>query len=467
MQQRSYRGGLAPSSLSSSAAAQSRVAPAVNAVRKFVEEPRSAGMIVVFIAWFLLLFEPHWYLANKVSMIVLKVVPLMFLSLLFAVGFGIPSTPKQQERWQWYAPVLMYLGVAAIMTPFAGNILYARTALQGVFLWWILIAGSSAIIDNGRRAELIVMMYGLQFAWWAAWGAKAGLVGWHHSLSNYDGFGAFNVGGAGICYFLAMATQNKKFKWLMYATAGLCAMGVVASFARGAFLALVLVMFMVWLRSPSKGKTFAAMLAAILIVSVAASFLFEEGFFWSEIMSAFEEGTDEGTGADRWILWSAAWRVFEHRPIFGSGLENWGVMASTLFQVGELPSDYANPNRLYDMSLHNVFVTVLAETGIVGSIAFIWIFVDFWKRNRQMRTEAAQRAWEASGGKMKLLTIALGLEASMIAFMANAMMYAMMSLHWFWTMLALNLLLHNLTVRQAGKLGISATPLNAATVRTR
>lgn len=458
MQQRSYRGGLAPASLASRVtAAQARIAPAINAARKYVEEPRSAGMTVVFIAWFLLLFEPHWYVATKASMVVLKIVPLMFLSLLITVGFGIPSTPSQQSRWQWHAPLLMYICVAAIMVPFAGNIGYARIALQGVFLWWILITGTSAIIDSARRAEIIVVMYGLQFAWWAAWGAKAGLVSWHHSLSNYDGFGAFNVGGAGICYFLAMATQNKKFKWLMYATAGLCAMGVVASFARGAFLALCLVFGMVWLRSPHKGKTTAAMVAAIMIVMIAASFLFEPGYFYNEIMSAFHEGTDEGTGGDRWILWSAAWRVFEHRPIFGSGLENWGVLASTLFEFGELGGDYASPSRLYDMSLHNVFVTVLAETGLVGSFAFIWIFVDFWKRNRQMRTELAQRAWEATGGKMKLLTIALGLEASMIAFIANAAMYAMMSLHWFWTMLALNFLLHNVTVRRASKLGIVNT----------
>jgi putative inorganic carbon (hco3(-)) transporter len=455
MQQRLYRGGLPPAALVKEAMAQARVAPSsiASAARKFVEEPRGLGMTVVFALWFMMLFEPHWYVAAKGPAVALKVVPLMFGSMLLVVCAGVPMTDAWQRRWQWFPPLLLYIAVATITVPFAGNIGYARIALQGTLLWWVLIVGTSSVIDSGRRAEILVTMYGLQFLWWAAWGAKSGLVIWHHSLSNYDGFGAFNVGGAGICYFLAMATKKKFFKWAMYATAGLCAMGVVASFARGAFLALMLVFFMVWLRSPHKGKTFAAMIGALAIVSLAASFLFEDGFFWNEIMSAFHEGNDEGTGHDRWILWTAAWRVFEHRPIFGAGLENWGVMASTLFRPGELPSDYANPSRLYDMSLHNVYVTVLSETGLVGSFAFIWIFVDFWKRNREMRTEAAQQQWEASGGKMNLRTVALGIEASMIAFMANAAMYAMMSLHWFWTMLALNMLLHNITVRRAPKLG--------------
>jgi O-antigen ligase len=431
-------------------AALAQSAP-VQSARKFVEENRGAGMTVIFVVWFMLLFEPHWYAAAKSSLVVLKVVPVMFLCLVMTVVGGVPNSEKWQQRWQWHAPLLMYIMVSAIMVPFAGNTGYARIALQGVFLWWVLIVGTGAIIDSARRAEIIVVMYGLQFAWWAAWGAKAGLVGWHHSLSNYDGFGAFNVGGAGICYFLAMSTQQKKLKWLMYAVAGLCAMGVVASFARGAFLALMVVFFMVWLRSPTKGKTFAAMIAAMIIIALAASLLFEDGFFINEIKSAFEEGTDEGTAGDRMILWGAAWRVFEHRPILGAGLDNWGVLASTLFTFGELGGDYASPSRLYDMSLHNVFITVLAEGGLVGSFAFVWIFVDFWKRNKALRTDAAQRQWEASGGKLKLRTIALGLEASMIAFICVGAMYAMMSLHWFWTMLALNFLLHNVAVRAAPK----------------
>jgi hypothetical protein len=100
------------------------------------------------------------------------------------------------------------------------------------------------------------------------------------------------------------------------------------------------------------------------------------------------------------------------------------------------------------MSLHNLYVTTLSELGIVGCVALIWILVDFWRRNAALRSDAAERRWHELGGRLKLHPVALGLEAAMVAFLVNALFYSMMGLHWFYTMLAVNLLLHAIAVRQ-------------------
>ncbi|HEY0674204.1 MAG TPA: O-antigen ligase family protein [Longimicrobiales bacterium] len=413
------------------------------------EEPRGLALTLLFIQWVTVVYEPHWYAAAKGPDVVLKLPLILFASIVVILAIGVPITESWQRRWQWYAPLLAYIAVCAVMVPFAPNIGYARMSLQTIVLWWGMIAATGAIVDSPRRAEFLLKMYAFAFLWWAVWGLRFGLVQWHYSLSNYDGFGAFNVGGFGICYFLAMGATNRKLKYIMYAIAALCAMGVVASFARGAFLALTIVLFTIWLRSPHKGRTFLAMAGAVVVIVAAASLLFDEGFFWNEIMSVFEEGTTEGTGEDRMILWGAGWRVFTEHPFLGSGLRNWGVVAASLFQPGELPGDYANPGRLYTMNLHNVWLTILAETGIIGSLAFLWILIDFWRRNKALRTPEAEARWHAMGGTLKLRPVALGLEASMIAFIFNSIIYAMMSLHWFWTMLGLNFLLHSLVINQA------------------
>ncbi len=412
------------------------------------QEPRGIALTILFVQWVTVVWEPHWYAAAKGPDVVLKLPMLLFASIVLIIALGVPTTETWQRRWQWYTPLLAYIAICAIMVPFAPNIGYARMSLQTIVLWWAFIAATGAVVDSAPRAEWLVKMYAFAFLWWAVWGLRFGLVQWHYSLSNYDGFGAFNVGGVGICYFLAMGATNKKLKYTMYTLAALCAMGVVASFARGAFLALTIVLFTIWLRSPHKGKTFAAMIGVVLVIVAAASLLFEEGFFWNEIMSVFEEGTTEGTGEDRMILWGAGWRVFTERPFLGAGLRNWGVVAASLFQPGELPGDYANPGRLYTMNLHNVWLTILAESGIIGSMAFLWILVDFWRRNKAMRTAEAEARWVMMGGTIKLRSIALGLEASMLAFIFNSIIYAMMSLHWFWTMLGLNFLLHSLVINQ-------------------
>lgn len=436
-------------------------------------EPLGLGLMLVAALWFAVLFDPHWLLASRGVGFLLKVPVLLFGCLLLTLMVEVPGSPAKSRRWQWYAPFAMYLMVGVIAMPFAPNIGIAKDAIQQELLWWTLIVGTVAFVDSARRAELLVTVYGLQFLWWALWGARTGQVVWHSTLSNFDGFGAFNVGGLGICYFLALATEKRWLRWLMYATAALCALGVVASFARGAFLATVLVFFAIWLRSPHKGRTFAAGVAAALIVVIAANVL-HDGAFWAEIMSSFHEGTTEGTGEDRMILWSAAWRVFLERPIFGAGPSNWGALASEIIRPGELKGVYANPGSLYDMSLHSLYMTTLSELGILGSFALLWILVDFWKRVRALRTEAAARRWKELGGRLKLRPISYGMEAAMVAFLANASLYSMMGLHWFYTMLAVNLVLHSVVVRNRPRMpkqryrrGVSSSPAPQRLVRRR
>jgi O-antigen ligase len=422
-----------------------------------VKENLSIGVALTFLVWVLVLFDPHWYIAAKGPDSVVKIHILSLGMLLLTMMAGTFTDPQLQRRFDWYRPLVLYMIAGIISFPFSVDNGAVRDALQSIFMWWIMIAGTILFMNNVKRAETLAVMYGLQFLWWAAWGAKLGYVPWHTALSNYDGFGAFNVGGTGICFFLGAAASKKWFKWLMYATAGLCAMGVVASFARGAFLALMIMFAVVWLRSPHKGRVFAAGVGAGAVIVIAASLLFEEGFFISEIMSVFEEGTSEGTGEDRMHLWEAGLRVFAARPLFGSGPNNWGALASQIIPDGTINGIYSNSSRLYGMSMHNVYFTVLAEGGLIGIFAFGWMFYDFFKRNKELRSEEADRRWAAMGGKLKLHQIALGLEAAMIAFMADAFIYAMMSLHWFWTMLALNYVLHKVLTRGA--------PLAAASAR--
>ena len=102
--------------------------------------------------------------------------------------------------------------------------------------------------------------------------------------------------------------------------------------------------------------------------------------------------------------------VWRANPIFGAGLKNFGVYASTLYQEGELAGMFANPMALYDYVLHNLYMTTLSEMGIAGCIALLWIFIDFFRRNAQLRSPLAEQRWHELGGQMKLRPIALGLE---------------------------------------------------------
>lgn len=412
------------------------------------------GLALLAGLWLVILFDVQWLLNAWGVTAALKAPVGLFVGLLAALGLAVLSVRDAARRWTWYGPLLWFVLVAALAGVFAPNLIRARDAVQFFALYWTLVVGTVVLVDSARRAELLLLAYGLQFLWWGAWGARAGLVNWDPVLANYDGFGAWMVIGGGFCSFLALATRQKWLKLAMAITVGLCVVGVVASFARGAFISAVAVATVVWLRSPKKGKALAWGVVAVTVLFTAETVL-HGGEYWAEIASAFDEGTEEGTGEDRWVMWQAGFEVFLHRPILGAGPENWGVWAAENFQPGEVGGVYsANPGMLYGRSLHSYYVQVLSEHGILGVFTFLWILVDFWKRNAVIRSPEAALRWQQLGGRLALRPLALGIEAALIGWMGAAAFYSLAGAHWFFTILGLNLLLHQLVTRG----GLGAAP---------
>lgn len=413
-------------------------------------ERMTGPLLLLMSLWVVLLFDPQWLLASRGLAPALRITTLLMGALLLTLALGVPSNPAWQRRWTWFPPFFAF--IFAIMPSYfvAVNTGWVRRGLKETLLFWLFAVGTVALIATAKRAEQLLRLYGYQFLWWVAWGGTKALVDWHHALDNNDAYGAFMVGGVSICFFLGMAApKGTGFRKLMFLTAFACVMGVVASYARGAFLSTVAVYGLMWLRSPRKLMTLGAGVGMALVVVIAAVTLFPADFFYNEIVSAFAEGTEEGTGNDRWVLWNVAIRVWTEHPIFGVGAGNVGAYASGLYQPGELGGDYSmNPGSLYGRSLHNVYFTILSEQGLVGVLVFGWIVVDFWRRNAQLRSEAGRLAWQRLGGTYDARNVALGLELGMLAFWLTAFFYPMLEIHWFYTMLVLNLLLSEMVRRQ-------------------
>lgn len=405
--------------------------------------PAGPAMWILAALWVLTLYDPQWWLARHGLGVLLRLPVLLFVALGLAFGLTTLVSQEVQRRWIWYWPFLAYIAVMGVTVPFAINAGYAFVGFRTMLLFWTLIVSTSLLVDTAKRAELLLVAFLLQYLWWGVWGFPIGLVAWHPALANFDTFGSLMVIGAGLCAFMVLATDDKRFKRLMAGTVALCVIGVVASFARGAFLSAIAVAIVVWLRSPKKGKTLAAGIGCAILVSIAASILFGEEY-WKE-MSTILEGTGESTGEDRVEMWKAAFGVFLEHPFVGVGFDNWGIFASQFYIPGELGGKYAdNPGRLYGISAHSTYVTTLAEHGTAGVLSLIWILVDFWKRNAYLRTRAAAERWRQLGGRFRLRPVALGIEAAMVAWMATASLYTMQGLHWLYTLLALNLLFHTL-----------------------
>jgi O-antigen ligase len=394
----------------------------------------SLPLFTVFVLWVLVLFDPHRWIAPDMLGPIPKFI---YLALVLMIVVQAPGRA-------WYPPFLLFLAGGVMASAFAENIGVAQDLVfKNLLLYYILAIGSLTFINSVEKTTLILNLFLLQFLWWSFHGSLAGRVGWHPDLGNEDAFGPLMVMGIGYCYYFARATRNKGLALMGYLLTGLCVVGVVSAFARGAVLAAGALLAYMWLRSSRRGRSFPAFMVAIVVFVLAATLLFPGGQFWDE-MSTVSEGFESGTGLDRWILWTTAWREFLENPIFGVGAGNFGIYAYTnLWADNPIFEGQYLQGHLWGRAVHSVYFQVLAEFGLVGTIAFASLLIDFWKRNVQLRSEPFISGWwSATQQGFDLHMLSLALEAAMVGYLVTSVFYDQLYVHWFYSLLAVNVVLH-------------------------
>ncbi len=152
----------------------------------------------------------------------------------------------------------------------------------------------------------------------------------------------------------------------------------VLAATRGAFLGLLAGLFVALLYlalSKKEWRKYAFGTIAVLALSVGLLFAFKN----SEVIKrqSFSRLLDISvttkTFSDRAIIWKMAWDGFKERPIFGYGPENFIYVFDTHFN----PAYYKPAEGFgawFDRA-HSLIFDYLAETGIVGFLAFASIFI--------------------------------------------------------------------------------------------
>ena len=422
--------------------------------------------MLVYLGWGILLFRPDWWLES------LGIGGLARVSLLCtgAVALVLVFKPSQRDL-HW--PLLYFLVFTGGTLPFSYNIAYTRDVLNQMVVYSVLALGAISLLRSVHDAKpLIVMVCLAQFGWFQLFGALSGQVRWHGALANYDGYGPFMAMGIGLSSYFGMATANRRVRLLAFGIAGLCFAGVVASFARGAVLTAVVVIGWVWLRSPYKGRTSAAIVVGLIVTLITAQILSDQARggnrnspqgFWAE-MSTLADGAEVGTVSDRVELVRAAWAVVKDRPLIGAGAGSFGVAAATILRPGDIGGDSGvNPRRLYDRALHNTHLQVLSEQGVLGACLYVWLFVDFWRRNRALRSEPYRQAWSGmAGSTLDLRFLSFALETGMVGFVTGGLFYNQLYfVPWLWSLLTANATLHAIITRS-----FAAVPLEPRALAT-
>jgi O-antigen ligase len=167
--------------------------------------------------------------------------------------------------------------------------------------------------------------------------------------------------GIPMAWHLFVNSRGAARLMITYVPAACIAILLTAS--RGAFMSASAALLIVPLALP-RGKGIGRVLAvaAVCLMAGAAALTVVPESSWDRIATAREEIT-EGTMNGRRVIWTAAWRAFQERPLLGVGA---GAFRSA---VARMP--LADGGRFpHSTAPHNTFLAVLVEQGLVGFAIF-------------------------------------------------------------------------------------------------
>lgn len=201
-----------------------------------------------------------------------------------------------------------------------------------------------------------------------------------------------------ILFFLAREETNRLKRLGFRVSFWLCAIAVLFTYSRGAFLGLIVVMGMLYFKSR---RVLLAIAGFALLYVVVSPYLPEQ---WTSRMATIE--THQDTSAqNRLIAMEVAWKVAKDRPFLGAGF--WGL-ANQL--------TYAQYGYNQSTSAHNIYLDVLADHGFTGLIIYVSLFGSCLWALFRLKWRAARNP-----AQVWVVNWCLMLQASLITYLGNGM----------------------------------------------
>ena len=188
-------------------------------------------------------------------------------------------------------------------------------------------------------------------------------------LNSWDKASFANKAFPAIC-FLALATALFRSQ----------AQAAKISLLGGLFL--ILLFWLIFIRLGASKKIGVALLAVFLFFGSTAIYLSTQpnNFIYQKMIKKF----GENTLYERIVVWNVAWNGFLDKPFLGWGPENFQYAYAKNYNpcMGE---DYGKcGNSLWYDKAHNIVFDTLVDTGIIGLMAYIGVFVSalylLWKK---------------------------------------------------------------------------------------
>jgi hypothetical protein len=359
---------------------------------------------------------------------------------------ALPKTPVT-------LPLAAFLGTAALSLVFATELAPAVVQLASLASSAVLVLIVVTLVREPRQGALVV---GGVLVVAAVFGVLA-LLEWadvfavQHPVLFTPGYGirarvtfldpnilaSFLMSAILLAVPLVASVPMKRGLRALGVVALLAALvGLASTYSRGGLGGLVigLVAVALVMRAPRRAKL---VFVAVMVVAVVAAgaLIFDARWVEENVLGAGETGS----ATNRVYMVKGALAMWRDHP-FGVGLDNYQVVYPA----------YRDPRA--DAGIvesHTAYVTVLAETGFLGLLAFLWVLGAFLLRTA---LPAARRARDAT-----LHALATGAFAAALALAAQAFTYSLEASKFWWFAIGLGTAAWCMVVRE----GADASPASA------
>lgn len=184
-----------------------------------------------------------------------------------------------------------------------------------------------------------------------------------------------------LSFTVFFSKTNKVFKYLSVVSIFLLIPMFIFHASRGAWIAISISLIIVSLFARIKYKVIFYSLVIIGLISMPK--------LYKERVKTILDPFSQDSVIERKELFVGAINIFKGRPIFGAGLGMFGKLY--------------NNGKSAHLHVHNIYLEIAAEMGIVGFLAFLSIIFVFLKKFIINLLE-----WAKTGGSAKIIPIAAG-----------------------------------------------------------
>ena len=294
----------------------------------------------------------------------------LIFGLLLTGLLSVPFALNPARAFQSFAEYLKVIVMFVVMV----NVLRTPRRLTNLIL---LVLLASCVLSLGALNDYRLGNLALQ-------GRRiAGVIG--GLFSNPNDLALHLVTMIPISLGLMLGSRSSFKKCLYFGCAGLLIAGMVATFSRGGFLGFICVIgFLVWKFAPRNRIVFGVVALTVVMATIAIAPGYRSRLSSINDASAVARTDD----LKRSIV------VAARHPIFGVGMDNYII--------------YSNANK----TTHNAYTQVAAEMGFIALLIYLAFLVTPFRRLRQIE----QATWSAKD-KPAIYYLAIGLQASLVAYM--------------------------------------------------